>query len=116
MFENKHECCPFGHQLWPGKAQVSWKPCPCEPAREAAGRGRGMGHVLVACNSCHDDLRQTVFFEPPHHSGHQPLAGWVTGPGPQPWPRQPEEQQPLTRRCKSCGNCHSGIWQLSVGM
>jgi hypothetical protein len=43
-----------------------------------------MGHVLVACNSCHDEFRQTVFFEPPHHSGHQPLAGWVTGPGPQP--------------------------------
>jgi hypothetical protein len=84
MFENKPEYCPFGHQLWPGKAQVSWKPCLCEPAREAAGRGRGMGHVLVACNSCHDEFRQTVFFEPPHHSGHQPLAGWVTGPGPQP--------------------------------
>ena len=82
MFENKPEYCPFGHQLWPGKAQVSWKPCLCEPAREAASRGRGMGHVLVACNSCHDELRQTVFFEPPHHSGHQPLAGWVTGPGP----------------------------------
>jgi hypothetical protein len=41
-----------------------------------------MGHVLVACNSCHDEFRQTVFFEPPHHSGHQPLAGWATGPGP----------------------------------
>jgi hypothetical protein len=72
MFENKPEYCPFGHQLWPGRAQVSWKPCLCEPAREAAGRGRGMGHVMVACNSCHDELRQTVFFEPLHHSGHQP--------------------------------------------
>jgi hypothetical protein len=54
MFENKPEYCPFGHRLWPAKAQVRWKPCLCEPAREASRRGRGMGHVLVACNSCHD--------------------------------------------------------------
>ena len=54
------------------------------PAREAAGRGRGMGHVRVTCNSCHDQLRQTVFFEPPHDSGHRPLTGWVTAPDPQP--------------------------------
>lgn len=43
--------------------------------------GRGMGDVLVACNSCHDEFGQTVFFEPPHRSGRQPVAGWVTGPG-----------------------------------
>jgi hypothetical protein len=53
-------------------------------AREAARRGRGMGHVQVACTSCHNQLRQTVFFEPPHDSGHRPLTGWVTGPDPQP--------------------------------
>ena len=23
LFENKPQCCPFGHDLWPGKAQVS---------------------------------------------------------------------------------------------
>ena len=61
LFENKPGCCPFGYQLWPGKAQVSWKPCICEPAPEAAVRGGGMGHVRVTCNSCHDLLRQTVF-------------------------------------------------------
>ena len=22
LFENNSESCPFGHQLWPGKAQV----------------------------------------------------------------------------------------------
>jgi hypothetical protein len=48
LFENKPERCPFGHELWLGKAQVSWTPCICEPAREAAGRGRGMGHIRVA--------------------------------------------------------------------
>jgi hypothetical protein len=64
----------------PSKAQVSWTPCLCEPAREAAGRGRGMGHVRVACDSCHEQLRQTVFFEPPHDRGHRPLTGWVAGP------------------------------------
>jgi hypothetical protein len=25
LFENKPECCPLDHQLWPGRAQVSWK-------------------------------------------------------------------------------------------
>jgi len=78
LFENKLEFCPFGRELWSGKAQVSWPPCICAPAREAAGRG--MGHVRVSCNNCHDQLRQTAFFEPPHHRGHQPLTGWVTGP------------------------------------
>jgi len=82
LFENKPERCPFGHELWPGKAQVSWTPCICEPAREAAGRGRGMGHVRVICNSCHDRLWQTVFYEPPHDSGRRPLTGWVTTPDP----------------------------------
>jgi hypothetical protein len=71
-------CCDIaGAGSW-----VSWTPCLCEPAREAAGRGRGVGHVRVACTSCHDQLRQTVFFEPPHDRGHRPLTGWVTGPDP----------------------------------
>ena len=67
-----------------GKAQASWTPCTCEPAREAAERGRGMGYVRVASNSCHDQFRQTVFFSPPHDPGHRPLTRWVTGPDPQP--------------------------------
>ena len=67
----------------------------CGPARRRlAGRGacanrpgkpphsRGMGHVRVACNSCHDQLRQTVFFEPPHDRGHRRLTVWVTEPCP----------------------------------
>jgi hypothetical protein len=41
-----------------------------------------MGHVRVTCNACHDQLRQTTFFEPPHDAGHHPLAGWVSRPGP----------------------------------
>ena len=88
LFENKPRCCPFVHQLWPGKAQVSWTPCTFQPAREAAGRGRGMGHLRVTCNSCHDQLRQTMFYEPPHDRGHRPLTGWVTGPDPQPLARR----------------------------
>ena len=40
-------------------------------AREATGRGRGMEHVRVACDRCHDQLRQTLFFEPPHDSGYR---------------------------------------------
>ena len=83
LFENKPECCPFGHQLWPGRAQVSWKPCICEPAREAAARGRGMGHAMVTCTACDDQLRQTTFYEPAHDSGHRSLTGWVTAADPQ---------------------------------
>jgi hypothetical protein len=26
LFDNKPRNCPFGHELWPGKARVSWKP------------------------------------------------------------------------------------------
>ena len=38
LFENKSESCPFVHQPWPGRAQVSWTPCLSEPTREAVGR------------------------------------------------------------------------------
>jgi hypothetical protein len=67
-----------------GQAQVSWTPCIREPAREAAGRGRGMGHVRVTRNRCHDQLWRMVFYEPPHDRGHRPLTGWVIGPDPPP--------------------------------
>jgi hypothetical protein len=81
LFENKPQRCPFGQQLLPGKCQVSWMPCICAPAREAAMRGRGMGHVRVACNACDDQLRRTVFYEPPHDmGGHAPLDGWTSSP------------------------------------
>jgi hypothetical protein len=71
MFENKPECCPFGHQLWPGMAQVSWKPCICAAARERGERGRGMGHVWVSCEACHEQFRDTTFYEPPHDIRHE---------------------------------------------
>jgi hypothetical protein len=32
-----------------------------------------MGHVRVACNSCHDQLQQTVFYESPHNHGHRSI-------------------------------------------
>jgi len=71
IFEHKPEYCPFGHRLWPGQAQVSWKPCICAAAREGAERGRGMGHVRVTCRACHEQLRQTTFYEPPHDIRHR---------------------------------------------
>ena len=74
IFEHKPRICPFGHELWPGGVQVSWKPCICAAAREGAERGRGMGHVWVTCRACHDQLRQTTFYEPPHDIRH-PQAG-----------------------------------------
>jgi hypothetical protein len=78
VFEHKPEKCPYGHALWPGRAQVSWMPCICSPAREAAGRGRGMGHVTVVCGTCHDELRESRFYEPAHDRGQRPLTGWST--------------------------------------
>jgi hypothetical protein len=66
IFEHKPERCPFGHLLWPGMARVSWKPCICGPARERAEHGRGMGHVWVSCEACHEEFRDTTFYEPPH--------------------------------------------------
>ena len=76
LFEYKPEFCPFGHKLWPGMAQVSWKPCLCAPAREASELGRGMGHVCVSCNTCHKQLVSVVFYEPPHSDdGSRPLSG-----------------------------------------
>ena len=36
MFDHKPGRCPFGHQLWPGMAQVGWQPCICTAAQEAA--------------------------------------------------------------------------------
>ena len=47
---------------------------------------------------CHDQLRQTVFDEPAHDSGHRPLTGWVTGADPERSarrPRRPARPRPL---------------------
>ena len=52
LFEHKPKHCPFGHPLWPGQARVGWKPCICAAAQEGAERGRGMGHLLVSCQTC----------------------------------------------------------------
>jgi hypothetical protein len=56
-------------------------PCICEPAREAAQRGRGMGHMTLWCGRCNRDRRTTTFYEPPHQVGQErPLSGWVSRP------------------------------------
>jgi hypothetical protein len=71
LFEHRPVRCPFGHSLARGKPQrIGWKPCICGPAREAAARGRGMGHLWVWCGACHEESRDTVFYEPPHDIAH----------------------------------------------
>lgn len=71
LFKRRPEQCPFGHSLALGRPQtVGWKPCICAPAREATAEGRGMGHLLISCGSCHDELRTTTFYEPPHDIRH----------------------------------------------
>lgn len=66
LFDNKPSVCPFGHELVPGCIQVGWTPCICEPAREAASRSRGMGHVVLHCRVCEAEGRTAVFYEPAH--------------------------------------------------
>jgi len=83
LFANKPERCPYGHSLATGTPQkISWLPCICGPAREAAERGRGMGHVTLWCGTCSEqDHRDARFYEPPHEVGHnRPLSGWMTRP------------------------------------
>ncbi|HET9971740.1 MAG TPA: hypothetical protein VFQ68_26130 [Streptosporangiaceae bacterium] len=43
-----------------------------------------MGHATVTGNACHDQLRQSIFYEPAHDSGHHPLTGWATTADPPP--------------------------------
>jgi hypothetical protein len=73
LFAHRPEQCPFGHSLTRGKPQlISWQPCLCAPAREAASRGRGMGHLRVQCWACHEEGgRETLLFEPAHDITHR---------------------------------------------
>ena len=73
MFDHRPRRCPFGHDVGPGHAKVSWTPCGCGPALEANERGRGLGHITVTCSTCWDRRRVTRFFEPPHDTRH-PMA------------------------------------------
>jgi len=72
LFKHRPEQCPFGHSLALGRPQTAgWKPCICTPAREAAEQGRGMGHLMISCGDCHDELRTATFYEPPHDIRHR---------------------------------------------
>lgn len=62
---NMPAVCPRGHRLLRGEFRLSWTPCICGPAREAAEAGRGMGHHIVICNQCHEELWHSRYFEPP---------------------------------------------------
>ena len=40
-----------------------------------------MGHLTLWCGMCSDqDHRATVFYEPSHDLGHQPVTGWMPRP------------------------------------
>jgi hypothetical protein len=72
MFDHKPERCPFGHSLWPGRAQVSWQPCLLRP-----GMGTiRMGHLRVICKTCDDQFWRTTFYEPPHDIKHHQAGPW----------------------------------------
>jgi hypothetical protein len=83
LFANMRGHCSYGHSLAPGMSQkVSLLACICDSAREAAERGRGMGHATLWCATCSaEDHRDTRFYEPSHEVGHnRPLSGWATRP------------------------------------
>ena len=35
-----------------------------------------MGHLLISCGSCHDELRTTTFYKPPHDIRHRRTGPW----------------------------------------
>jgi len=83
LFANRPRRCSYGHSLAPGMPQkISWVPRICGPAREAAERGRGLGHLTLWCGTCSaEDYRGTMFYEPPHEVGHSGvLSNWTTRP------------------------------------
>ena len=64
--ENRPSYCRYGHRLGPGRILAGWMPCDCRRAIEAAGRGRGMGHIWRKCLG-HGELgRETFLYDPPH--------------------------------------------------
>ena len=48
-----------------------------EDLREAVAEGRSMGYLLISCGSCHDELRRTTFYEPPHDIKHRQAGPWL---------------------------------------
>jgi hypothetical protein len=68
LLEHMPDTCPYGHDLGRGRYRVSWTPCICGPAQEAAARGRGMGHARIDCKACEDEGRTSVMYEPPHEA------------------------------------------------
>jgi len=36
-----------------------------------------MGHLPIFCASCHDKLRSTTFYEPPHDIRHRQAGRWL---------------------------------------
>jgi len=52
---------PYDHELGPGRVEIGWMPCLCAPAREAAGRGRDLGHLRLHCPACREQRRDTTF-------------------------------------------------------
>jgi hypothetical protein len=35
-----------------------------------------MRHLLIPCESCHDEPRRTTFYEPPHDIKHRQAGSW----------------------------------------
>ena len=44
---------------------------------EGAAEGRGTGHLLISCGSCHDELRTKTFYEPPHDIKCRQAGPWL---------------------------------------
>ena len=68
--EQSPGCCPFGHSLWPGMAQVGWQPVHLHGGAGSGPAGPPHGHPWVSCNTCHDRLWQTTFYQPLHDINH----------------------------------------------
>jgi hypothetical protein len=45
-------------------------------------RGRGVGHLWLLCDACHEKRWHTMFYEPPHDIRHHRASPWL-GPLPE---------------------------------
>jgi hypothetical protein len=49
-----------------------------------------MGHLLISCGRCHDQLRNTTFYESPHDIVHRQADPWQVVLAPVAPPVRPE--------------------------
>lgn len=84
LIEHRWRDCPRGHPIRPYHIRVSWQPCGCPIAVEAAEehaarwgtRPGAAGHITVWCADCHKEHVSTIRYHPPHDVRHPESRGY----------------------------------------